>query len=132
MKNACLTFDAKAPAILSKELMVEYCHLKVLHNNKIKQTIVEVRNRYYISKIRQFVKKILLPCTLCNKLNSRRIQYPNHSDVPEFRFDDAKPFSSVGVDYLGPIMVLPVFAPHNTLREVQVALYYVLQLLGYF
>ena len=61
MKNAPLPFDTKAPVVLCKEhrlcnLIID-CHLKVYHCG-IKQTIVEIRSRYYISKIRQCEKAV--------------------------------------------------------------------------
>jgi hypothetical protein len=127
MKNACLPFDAKTPVILSKEhylcqLIVDYCHLKVYHNG-VKQTIVEFRSHYYISKIRQYVKKRLRLCIVCKKINTRPLQYPSQSDLPKLRFDNSKPFSSVGLDYLGPLSVLPVFPPSDKMHKIHVVLY---------
>ena len=127
MKNAPLPFDTKAPVVSCKEhhlckLIVDYCHLKVYHCG-IKQTIVEIRSRYYISKIRQYVKKQLNGCIVCNKLHCRPLHYPSHSDLPKFRFYESKAFNSVGVDYLGPLLVLPVFLATNKMHKVHVALY---------
>ena len=127
MKNACLPFEARAPIVLFKNhnlgrLIVEHCHLKVMHN-RIKQTVVEIRSRYYISKIRQFVKKCLHECIVCKKINSRPISYPGHSDLPKLRFDDTKPFSSVGIDYLGPLSVLPIYPPSDKMHKIHVVLY---------
>ena len=40
-----------------------------------------------------------------------------------FRFDNSKPFNSTGVDYAGPVLVLPVFNPQGKLHKVHIVLY---------
>ena len=45
------------------------------------------------------------------------------SDFPKLRFDDAKPFSSIGLDYLGPLSVLPAFPPYDKMHKIHVVLY---------
>ena len=67
------------------------------------------------------MKKQLNGCIVCNKLYSRPLHYPSHSDLPND--DESKPFNSVGVDYLGPLLVLPVFLATNKMHKVHVALY---------
>ena len=126
MKNACLSFDTKSPIILFKDyicqLIVEYCHQKVYHNGE-KQTIAEFCSRYYISRTRQFIKKCLRLCIVCKKINCRTIQYPSHSTLPQLRYDDKEPFNSIGLDYLGPLSVLPVFPPKEKMNKIHVVLY---------
>ena len=46
-----------------------------------------------------------------------------YSQLPTLRFDERKSFSSVGVDYLGPLYVLPVFSGGSTVCRVSVVLY---------
>ena len=43
------------------ELLVLYYHLKVLHRG-VKQTLTELRSKYWITSGRSFVKKIINPC----------------------------------------------------------------------
>ena len=106
---------------LSK-LLVYYYHLKVLHKG-VKQTLTELRSCYWITRGRSYVKKLLHPCTLCKKFNSRPYEYPGHSDLPELRFDDDYPFSSTGVDYLGPLLCLPIYGAKDKLYKAFVVLY---------
>ena len=83
----------------------------------------EIRSQYWICKIRSFVKKLLSPCVVCKRLNARALQYPSHSDLPVLRFDSSNAFNSIGVDYLGPLFVLPVYGPKNKLYKDYIVLY---------
>ena len=127
LKNARIPFDSKAPIMICKEhylskLLVYYYHLKVLHKG-VKQTLTELRSIYWITRGRSYVKKLLYPCTLCKRFNSRPFEYPGHSDLPQLRFDDSYPFSSTGVDYLGPLLCLPVYGVRDKLYKAFVVIY---------
>ena len=127
LKNAKIPFDAKAPIFINKdhklaEILVYYAHLKVMHRG-VKQTRTELRSMFWFTRGRSYVKKMLNPCTVCKKLNARAYEYPNHSDLPELRFDERYPFASTGVDYLGPLMCLPVFGTNDNLHKVYIVLY---------
>ena len=70
---------------------------------------------FWISRGRSFIKKLLHPCTICRRLNTRPYEYPNHSDLPDTRFGDEYPFIATGVDYLGPLLCLPVYGENDKL-----------------
>ena len=113
LKNANVPFDTKAPIFINRdhklaELIVYYSHIKCLHRG-VKQTLVEIRSSFWIPRGRSFVKKLLRPCTVCRKLNTRPYEYPAIADLPESRFDNRYPFSSTGIDYLGPLYCAPVY-----------------------
>ena len=44
-------------------------------------------------------------------------------DLPGFRMDNSRAFKNDGVDYLGPLFVLPVFKPEKQLLKVWVVIY---------
>ena len=113
LKNARIPFDTKTPILINREhklaeMLVHYMHQKVLHRG-VKQTLTELRGLYWIIRGRSFVKRLLKPCVVCRKLNTRSYEYPAHSDLPDVRFDDSHPFASTGADYLGPLLCLPVY-----------------------
>ena len=127
MKNACLPADTKAPIILSRyhyltELLVWYCHVKVYHRG-VRQTLTEFRASYWITKGRSYVKKILRQCIVCRKLNCRPLKYPMHSELPVVRFDDRRPFSSCGLDSLGPLFCSPIYAKNEQSFKAYVIIY---------
>ena len=127
LKNAKIPFDTKAPVMLDRnqklaDLLVLYYHLKVLHRG-VKQTLTELRSKYWITSGRSFVKKIINPCVVCKKLNARPYYYPEKSDLPDFRFDDKNPFNSTGVDYLGPLLCLPIYYAQEKLYKAYIVIY---------
>ena len=127
LKYAKIPYDAKAPILINRkhrlaELIVYHAHLRVLHRRE-KDTLTEIRANYWIPRGRSFVKKLLHPCTLCRKLNARSYKYPAHSDLPALRFDDRYPFSSTGIDYLGPLYCLPVYGDVNKTFKSWVVIY---------
>ena len=124
--NAKIPYDVKAPIVLCNShklanLIVFYFHSKVLHNG-VKQTLTEIRTRYWIPSSRSFVKKLLNMCVVCRKINSRPC-YSTESGLPKYRFNDSHPFTAVGVDYLGPLYCLPVFSNNDNMKKVYVSLY---------
>ena len=127
LKNAKIPFDMKAPIYLNREhklvdILVYYSHLKVLHRG-VKQTLTEFRSNYWVTRGRSLVKKLLRPCSTCKKLNARSYYYPQHSNLPKLRFDDRFPFSSTGVDYLGPLYCYPVYGGKKTVNRAYMALF---------
>ena len=127
MKNACLPAETKAPVLLSKEhrlseLIILYCHSKVYHRG-VRQTLNEFRASYWVTRGRSYVKKLLRTCIVCRKLNARPFKYPGHSELPVVRFDDRSPFSSSGVDHLGPLYCSPVYGKKDEAFKAYVVLY---------
>ena len=127
LKNANINQDTKFPIMICKEhklseMLVNYYRLKVMHRGT-KQTLNEMRTAYWITRGRNFVKRVIKPCITCNKLNSRPYKYPEHSDLPETRFVENYPFDAVGVDYLGPLLCLHVYGDVNKLYKAWVVIY---------
>ena len=67
-------------------------------------TLNEVRQRYWIPRGRAQVKRVLFECAFCRNRRARP-QHPRMADLPTDRFDDSRPFSTVGMDYFGPLTV---------------------------
>ena len=127
LKHADMPFDTKAPILINTkhklaELIVYYFHSKVLHRG-IKQTLTEIRVSYWIPRGRSYVKKLLYSCVVCRKINTRSYEYPGHSDLPKLRFDDRHPYSTTGVDALGPLYCLPVYGDEQRTYKAWVMLY---------
>ena len=127
LKHAKIPFDTKAPIFIDREhklakILVYYYHTKVMHRG-VKQTLTEFRSRFWITRGRSFMRKLIKPCKTCRILNARAYEYPNSADLPDFRFDERHPFASTGVDYLGPLYCLPVFGDDEKMHKAWVALY---------
>ena len=84
-------------------MIITDAHQKVLHSG-LERTLCEIREKYWVQKMRSTVKKQLGRCALCR--NRRACpQPPKMAELPEARFDMRRPFSTVGLDYLGPLTV---------------------------
>ena len=106
LENSDLPLEAKYPIILPKnrfaELVVWECHKKV-HYLKVGSTLVEFRTRLWITKGRQFVKRILKACFYCPKLEGKAYQAPPTAPLPDFRVCEAPQFAHTGIDFAGPL-----------------------------
>ena len=95
------------PILLDKKhhftkLIVMDCHARVLHNG-VKQTITQLRTKYWIVKGRQFVRRLLNEYRSCKRFNARPFKGKSTPPLPEFRVRESPPFHSTGVDYAGPL-----------------------------
>ncbi|XP_058817217.1 uncharacterized protein LOC131680521 [Topomyia yanbarensis] len=104
-----VSVDMKCPIILPRHhrvtyLLVDSYHRKYLHANS--ETIVnELRQRFYISRLRVLVKTITNRCQIC-KIKKARPFVPRMAPLPPARLSPfVRPFSYVGLDYFGPITV---------------------------
>ena len=109
LERSDLELESEYPIYLPKEhrfveLLVLDCHSRVFYCG-LKSTLAELRARFWISKGRQVVKKILNRCFICRKMEGRPFHLPPTSAIPEFRVTEAPPFSNVGIDFAGPLYV---------------------------
>lgn len=101
------TFDARFPVILPKDhpittLLLKDYHCRFGHANR--ETIVnEVRQRFHIFNLRSTVNKVMKACQRCKVTKCKPVN-PRMAPLPEERLTPfLRPFSYVGVDYLGPL-----------------------------
>ena len=80
LKNAPLPFDSKFPVLIPEEhyvteLIIRNCHNNAMHNG-VKDTLTELRQRYYFCGGRQVVKKFINKCLVCWKLEVKPLFTP--------------------------------------------------------
>ena len=102
-----LELSTKNPIILPKDsrltkLIVMDCHSKV-HHCKVNATLAELRTRFWVTKGRQYVNRLLSECIICKKLEGKPFNPPNVAPLPDFRVNEAPPFSKIGIDFAGPL-----------------------------
>lgn len=107
--NAPLSQDTKFPILLPKKHpitrhIVIQAHERQLHAG-INATITELRQRYWIPSIRQYVRSILRKCVTCRKVNGRPYVSPDPPPLPSNRVADTPPFTVTGVDFTGALYV---------------------------
>ncbi|XP_062534396.1 uncharacterized protein LOC134203562 [Armigeres subalbatus] len=104
-----VSFAAKYPVILPREsrityLLVQSFHRRFLHANS--ETVCnELRQQFYIPKLRVLIRKVSRECQHC-KIKNANPAPPRMGELPRERLTPfIRPFSFVGVDYMGPFLV---------------------------
>ena len=127
LNEAPLPYETRKPILLNPrhrltQLIVTNIH-RTLKHVSAKQTLTELRQRFWIFKGRSFVRTTLRKCTRCRFFNSKPYRYPAAPPLTKLRLQDNHPFSTTGVDNFGPLYVKEVFPNRNRLYKAWVALY---------
>ncbi|XP_055527095.1 uncharacterized protein LOC129719724 [Wyeomyia smithii] len=101
--------DAAEPIILPKDhpvtrLIISSVHERFHHQNH-ETAINEIRQRYRTPRLKAAYSKIRKDCQQCKNLLDKP-QPPSMGDLPAGRLAAyTRPFTHMGIDYFGPIMV---------------------------
>ena len=125
LHNADIPYTTRHPALLPKNhhvtsLIIWDCHSKVMHNG-VKETLCELRSRFWIIKGRQLVRKMLYGCTVCRRFEGQSYNMPPSPPLPSFRVREEPAFTHTGVDFAGPMYVKSPGSP--TQSKVWICLY---------
>lgn len=123
--HADLPYSAKHPILLDANhgfttLVIRACHERVMHDG-VKETLTELRSKFWLVKGRQVVKKLLHSCVTCRRHEGKPYQAPPPPPLPEFRVRAAPAFAFTGLDYAGPLYVKG--ANKKTETKVWICLY---------
>lgn len=107
MENSCLEPAARQPILLHRRhhltrLLVQEAHERVLHNG-VRETLTEVRARYWIPRGRQLIKQVIHKCPVCLRFEGRPYRGRPTPPLPEFQVQQSRPFAAVGIDFAGPL-----------------------------
>ena len=127
MMSSPLPYEARFPILLQRghhftRLVILKCHDQVMHNG-VAETLVQVHSKYWIVKGRQTVKKIISKCVVCKKLEGRTYGMPPTLQLPGFKVSDEFAFSSIGVDFAGPIYVKDIYHKSGSMNKAHIVLY---------
>ncbi|XP_057379622.1 uncharacterized protein LOC130701716 [Daphnia carinata] len=109
LTNADLSSDAKNPILIPKnsklsEIIIRFYHERALHSGAA-STICHIRQRFWISSIRQQVKAVVRLCTTCRRVNGPPYRAPNSASLPSFRVRGDRAFAVTGIDFAGPFPI---------------------------
>lgn len=104
-----VTFSSKRPIIIDSKhpavrLLIAYHHKKAAHaNNEL--VINELRQTFWILGLRTCLRSIVSRCSWCIIRRSKSLRPPMGDLPPERLAHHRRPFTFVGLDYMGPITI---------------------------
>ena len=107
LNNSSLCLQSKNPAILPHrhrivELLVLWAHQNIKHSG-VSDTLTYLREKYWILKGQQVVRKIIKSCVVCRKLEGPSYPSIPAPDLPSERVSDDPPFTHTGLNFAGPL-----------------------------
>ena len=109
IENSSQEKESKQPILLPAthyftELLIKEQH-EVVHHNGIRDTLNLIRQKYWIQRGREAVKRIVRRCVVCRKLEAKPFPTPRAPQLPACRVSEEPPFCNTGIDFAGPIYV---------------------------
>ena len=84
------------------EKLIRYTHEQILHFGSA-NTMAEIRNEFWISRLRCKVKKTINTCNTRNVFRAKLYGPTRITAMPTFRTESGKPIQTTGVDFAGPL-----------------------------
>ena len=106
IQKADLNTDTVHPIILSAKswltlLLVRHVHTQALHLGP-STSMAFLTSKCHIPRLRRLVRKVSRDCVICHKVYARTLQR-QMGELPAAHVRPSPPFSTVGIDYTGPI-----------------------------
>ena len=108
-KSSQYSHSVKHPVILPKNcnvtrLLIAHCHENVKHQGR-GMTLNEIRSQgYWIMSGSKQVAKYIRACVMCRRLRGS-VHEQKMADLPTERVEPTPPFTHVGMDCFGPVLV---------------------------
>ena len=107
LERAPVSEGARHPLILPRDsrvtaLLIMATHEKLMHTG-VDHVLNDLRQKYWIPRARETVRRTLNGCVSCRRRRARPCE-PRMAELPVARFDTRRGFSSVGIDFFGPLV----------------------------
>jgi len=108
INNSSVCLSTKNPMLLPSKhhfvkLLIRRAHHKSMHGG-VRDTLMLLREQYWILKGRQSVRKIIRCCVVCRKFEGAAYHRSQVPDLPDVRVSEDPPFTHTGLDFAGPLM----------------------------
>ena len=119
-------YDQKHPLLIDNKhpiakMVIRESHVNVMHNG-VSQTLADLRKRFWITKPRNIIKRVIKECHTCRKHEGKPYGYPNEPALPRERVAANYAFQNMGIDYLGPVYVKDIYANSNETHKAWIAI----------
>ena len=109
LQKAPVIDTSKRPILLPKKnhftnLVIRETHDSVAHSG-VRMTLSVIRERYWILRGRESVKRVVRNCVLCKWFSERAFATAPSLSLPAFRTDEGPPFVNIGLDFAGPLYI---------------------------
>lgn len=106
MRASDMSFQERHPIVIPPNahytrLLILDAHRQVLHSG-VRDTLIQVRERFWIIRARQQVKLVIRRCTICRKHDARHATQVE-GQLPADRVTTGHPFQVTGIDFAGPL-----------------------------
>ncbi|XP_029165343.1 uncharacterized protein LOC114936336 [Nylanderia fulva] len=125
IESSPLSFNERHPIILPKhrisDLLIAHAHKAALHGGT-QLTLRILRQNYWIISARTSVKSHIHNCVRCVRKRARPSQQLM-GNLPVHRVNPSPPFTHTGVDYAGPMSIIPVVGRGQKSRKYYVVVF---------
>lgn len=127
LQKTNLSYEQKHQIILPTThhltmLIINDAHIRSEHGG-IQLTMNIIRKKFWILHTRKAVKNILNKCICCFKFKKNNALNQIMASLPSQRLLIARPFTNVGVDYAGPLMIKASMLRSNKMVKGYIALF---------
>ena len=124
INNAHIKETTKHPFLIPTKhrftnMIVMDAHENQLHGG-VNSTVTQLRQTYWIPRIRQCVRNILNKCVTCKRVIGQSYPKPDPPQLQKDRLLEDIPFQVTGVDFAGPLYVKN---SENTTSKVYICLF---------
>ena len=109
LESPTLNDQSKFPVLLHRnehftKLVALVAHIQVLHSG-VRETLAQLRQKYWVPHRRQFVRSLVRKCVTCRKTDGPPYRPVSSPPLPTSRVSEGQAFSITSVDYAGPLYV---------------------------
>ena len=117
LSEAPIPYETRTPILLNDRhhlsFLIVYSIHRQLKHALVKQTLTELRQKYWIFKGRSYVRNLVRKCTRCRRLSSKSYRYPSSPALTKLRMIDSHPFATTGIDNFAWYFKNPRYAPER-------------------
>ena len=106
-------------------LVIRDTHERIKHSG-LRDTLSTIRERFWILKGREAVKRCIRQCVVCRKVDGKTYSPACIPDLTSYRVSEDPPFSHTGLDFAGPLCIKPTHEKQDQTANSEATKVYIL------